>query len=251
MPDPASPKTYRIRRAASYLVVPRRVNARSGQLSQRAGFCEIPVGRTVPSDAFSNVRWPNGRASRIRRRTVRRSPRALVVGARGACGVGGPARRLRGAVEVGRGADPERRGARRARREDREAVGRSSPCRDGRGARAELALAARADRRPARADQGDARADRRAVADARADAADGDRRCRRAAAGGGRGPDPAAEGDREPRHRASDAARPRPLGRGSAAACGRARRDGRVLRLRRAGQRARQTRVGSCGRTWS
>ena len=139
---------------------------------------------------------------------------------------------------VGRRTRPGGRGARRARREDRQAVGGSPARRNRRGDRAQLVVAPEGNRGPARADQGDPRPFRPAVACARADPAHrGGRRCR-AAAFGGRGADPAAEGDGQPRDRPTRAARPWALGRGAVEARRRAGRHGRALRFRRAGERA-------------
>ena len=123
---------------------------------------------------------------------------------------------------------------------------------DGRRAPEEPVVAARAHRGEARADQGDA--DR--VRDCRrrrsrsSACSDGHGR-RRAAARGRRGTGAAPHRDRQPRHRAPRAARPRPLGRGAAEARRRARRDGRLLRLPRRRRASATTRAACSGPTWS
>ena len=63
-----------------------------------------------------------------------------------------------------------------------------------------------------------------------------------------RGAGETAIGDRQPRHRAARAARPRPVGRGAAQARRRACGDARVLRLPHAGERARRRRASASAR---
>ena len=110
----------------------------------------------------------------------------------------------------------------------------------GRGAVEEPVLAARAHRGEARTDQGDPPAVRDPVEGARGPAAARGRDGQRATAGSRRGPGTAPLGDGQPGDRAPGSPRSRQLGRGAAEAGGRARGDGRLLRLPHPGDRARR-----------